>query len=102
MANLCVMCGAVLPTESGSQVCRDCELTTGIQFMKFKCPECGEELELYYKHVLEHRDTWWDSFHYSIIDLIYHCNKCGCDWDSQYTSSFGSQGQSALKRHYWG
>lgn len=99
---LCVMCGAVLPTENNSQVCRTCELTAGIQFMTFKCPECGEELELYYKHVVEHRDAWWDSFHYSIIDLIYHCDKCGCDWDSQYTSSFGSQGQTSLKRHFWG
>lgn len=102
MVNLCVMCGAVLPTESSRQVCRDCELTAGIQFMKFKCPECGEELELYYKHVLEHRDAVWDSFQYTLIDLIYHCNKCGCDWDSHYTSSWGDSSQTTLKRHYWG
>ena len=99
---LCVMCGNVLPTESTSQVCRTCELTAGIQFMTFKCPECDEELELYSKHVVEHRDAVWDSFSYTIIDLIYHCEHCGCDWDSQYTSSWGDHGQTQLKRHFWG
>lgn len=102
MAELCVMCGNVLPDESGSQVCRDCKLTAGIQFMEFECPECGEKLQVYYKHVVEHRDAWWDSFHYTIVDLIYHCDKCGNDWDSQYSSSLGTQGQTHLKRHFWG
>jgi predicted RNA-binding Zn-ribbon protein involved in translation (DUF1610 family) len=100
--DFCVKCGQDLPTENGSQVCRDCELTAGISFMKFNCPECGEKLQIYYKHVVEHRDAWWDSFPCTIVDLIYHCDKCGCDWDSKYTGSWGDSGQTALKRHYWG
>ncbi len=102
MTELCVMCGRTLPTECGSQTCRTCELTAGIQFMKFKCPECGEIMEVWYKEVVEYRDATWGSFQDITIDLIYHCDNCGCDWDSQYQSSWGDSGQSQLKRHYWG
>ena len=102
MTELCVMCGNVLPTESESMVCRDCELTAGINFMKFTCPECGEVMEVWYKKVVEHRDATWDSFQYTIIDLIYHCDNCGCDWDSHYQSSWGDFSQSKPTRHFWG
>ena len=98
----CIMCGRTLPTECGSQVCNTCDLTAGMKFMTFKCPECGEKLVIYYKEVVEHRDATWDSFHYTIVDLIYHCHNCGCDWDSRYISSYGDKSQTTLKRHYWG
>lgn len=100
--DFCVMCGRTLPTECDSQICRTCKLTAGINFMEFTCPECGEKLEIWYKEVVEYRDAAWDSFHYTIVDLIYHCEHCGSDWDSQYQSSWGDSGQSALRRHFWG
>lgn len=100
--DFCVMCGATLPDECGSQVCRTCELTAGIQFMKFKCPECGEELEVWAKYIIEHRDAIWDSFPYTHIALIYHCKYCGCDWDSDYWSQWGDTSQTKLIRHFWG
>ena len=103
MTELCVMCGNVLPTESESIVCRDCELTAGIKFMDFlRCPVCGERLKLYSKQVIEHIPGRWDSYPYLVVDLIYHCEECGCDWDSQYTQEFGDEGQTGLKRHFWG
>lgn len=99
---LCVMCGRVLPTECGSQVCKTCELTAGIKFMDFlRCPVCGERLELWSKEVIKHIPAKGDQFPYLAIDLIYHC-ECGLDWDSQYTQEFGDEGQTRLTRHYWG
>ena len=103
MADLCVMCGAVLPTESGDMVCRTCKLTSGIKFMDFlRCPVCGERLELWSKHVTRYIPAQYDAFPYLEVDLIYHCEGCGCDWDSQYTQEFGDESQTGLKRHYWG
>ena len=103
MSELCVMCGNVLPPESGSQVCRTCELTAGIKFMDFlRCPVCGERLSLWYKHVTRYIPIQYDFFPYLEVDLIYHCDACGCDWDSQYTQEFGDEGQTGLTRHFWG
>ena len=102
MTELCVMCGAILPTEHESMICRTCELTAGIKFMDFlRCPVCGERLQLYSKHIVEYDPGRWDKFPYMVVDLIYHC-ECGCDWDSQYTQEFGDESQTGLKRHYWG
>ena len=102
MTELCVMCGATLPTESGSQVCRTCELTAGLDFMKFRCPECGEMMEVWSKRIVSYTPGRFDSYPYLAVDLIYHCDKCGCDWDSEYTLDFGDVGQTGPKRHYWG
>ena len=103
MTDLCVMCGAVLPTECGKQVCRTCELTAGIKFMDFlRCPACEERLKLYSKQVVKYTPSEWDSYPRLEVDLIYHCESCGCDWDSEYTQEFGDEGQTGLKRHYWG
>lgn len=103
MTELCVMCGNVLPTESGSQVCQTCELTTGIQFMTFKCPECGEDLVIYAKQLLDYvRPDSVEVWPFLRVGLLYHCNCCGCDWSSEYTQEFGDESQTGLKRHFWG
>lgn len=102
MCELCVMCGAVLPTEYGSQVCRTCELTAGIKFMQFKCPECGEEMEVWHKNVIQYTQGVWDGFPRMTVELIYHCDKCGCDWDSLYDTIYGDVFQNLPTRHYWG
>lgn len=103
MTELCVMCGNVLPTECSSQVCRTCELTAGIEFMKFKCPECGEELIIYAKQLLDYvQVNSPEEWPFLRIGLLYHCQHCGCDWSSEYTADFGDEGQTQLKRHYWG
>ena len=100
--NFCVMCGRTLPDENGSQVCRHCELTAGIKFFEYTCPECGSKMEIYYKEVVTHKGASWDCFPTLVVDLIYHCDHCGCDWDSQYSSSWGDEGQTFPSRHYWG
>ena len=103
MMNLCVMCGNTLPTESNSQVCKTCEVTAGIRFMDFlRCPVCGERLKLYSKYLTQYIPAQADSFPYIEVDLIYHCEACHLDWHSQYTQEYGDEGQTGLKRHYWG
>ena len=102
MIELCAACGRVLPTECGKQICRTCELTADIKFMEFACPSCGEKLEIFSTYVARYNPHCWDGWPYLNVDLIYHCNKCGNDWDSEYTQEFGDEGQTALKRHYWG
>ena len=99
---LCVMCGRELPNESGSQVCRTCLLTSDVSFMKFDCPECGMPLDIYYTEVTEHTPASWDCFRTLGVDLIYHCDYCGCDWDSKYHTCNGDVGQTGLTRHFWG
>lgn len=99
---LCVMCGRVLPTESNSMVCRTCRLTANCDFIKFNCPECGKPLTVYSTEVVEHRPAKCDAWSYLEVDLIYHCNHCGCDWDSLYVSEWGDSSQTKPHRHYWG
>ena len=100
--DFCVACGATLPTESGNQVCKTCRLTKDIKFITFNCPECGEPMTIYYKQVIDHREAVGDAYPFLQVDLIYHCGKCGCDWDSTYVYNWGDTSQSAPTRHYWG
>jgi predicted RNA-binding Zn-ribbon protein involved in translation (DUF1610 family) len=102
MADLCVMCGRILPDECGSHVCHTCELTAGINFMEFYCPKCGHKMELFYKQVVSYRPGSFDAYPQIVVDLIYHCDQCGCDWDSQCDYEHGDIAQSELKRHFWG
>ena len=99
--DLCVMCGRELPTECSSQVCKTCELTTGCNFMILRCPECGREMEIWYKDITRYEPMFFDSFTRMTVDLIYHC-ECGCDWDSRYDTLYGSEMQTLPTRHYWG
>ena len=99
---LCVMCGRELPNECGSQVCRTCELTADINFMRFYCPCCGKEMEVWHKEVIHYCKSYFNDFPCISVDLIYHCDNCGCDWDSQCHYEYGDISQSELKRHYWG
>lgn len=101
---LCVMCGAVLPDESNSHVCKTCVLTTSVQFMNFTCPECGKKLKLMSKYVTHYRPaTRCGNYAVMSVDLIYHCDHCGSDWDSEYNSDeWSDETQSKLTRHFWG
>ena len=100
--DFCVMCGRTLPTECGSQVCRTCELTAGMNFMKFICPCCGKVMEIWYKEVTSYHKSYFNDFPSMEVDLIYHCDGCGCDWDSQCHYEYGNIEQTELKRHFWG
>ena len=99
--DFCVMCGRELPIECGSQFCRTCELTAGCNFMTLKCPECGREMEIWYKDITKYEHAIWGSFARMTVDLIYHC-ECGCDWDSRYDTLYGDEMQTLPTRHYWG
>ena len=98
MYEFCVMCGSKVLSESNSQVCRTCELTTGINFETYTCPECGETMTIYYRHVVAHQPDR----NLLEVALIYHCDKCGCDWDNLYTQDWGDKKYSGLTRHFWG
>ena len=101
--DFCVMCGATLPDECGSQVCRTCEATAGFHFMELNCPECGKPLEIYYKGLIDSRPALdSDEWPYLEVDLIYHCEHCGCDWDSKFVYDWGDISQTKLVRHFWG
>lgn len=103
MGEYCVCCGASMPSESNRHICRTCELTGDIQFMRFDCPECGKPLDIYYKRVNAYEAPLVaDQWRHLNVDLIYHCHNCGCDWYSNFIEDWGDQGQSALRRHYWG
>lgn len=73
-----------------------------MRYMECNCPECCGKLEIWYENVVESRPGEWDTFPYERVDLIYHCNKCGCDYDSVWTTEWGDTSQTQLKRHYWG
>lgn len=101
--NDCVMCGATIPDESGSMVCKTCEVTANIKFMDFlRCPVCGERLKLYSKYLTRYIPAQYDSFPYIELDLIYHCEGCYLDWQTQYTQEFGDEGYTGLTRKFWG
>ena len=102
MVELCTECGRILTANHNNGVCRTCELTKNVHFMEFTCPDCGEKLTIWFKEVIHYNPQCFDAWPYLNVELIYHCANCGNDWDSYYTREFGDEGQTALKRHYWG
>ena len=103
MGDYCVACGRELPTESTSHICRDCKLTADCEFMTWHCPECGKKMEIMYHHVTAYQPPLVENqWRHIEVDLIYHCDHCGCDWDSYYSEDWGDKGQSVPKRHFWG
>ena len=72
------------------------------RYMQWQCPECGENLEIWYEHTVKSLPKAGGDFPHEQVDLIYHCGKCGSDWDSTWDTQWGDVTQSHLKRHYWG
>lgn len=74
MTDICVMCGAELPTECNSMVCTKCQ--QGDYPKGPLCPNCGTALET--MAMSKYETT--DGFGYS---TVYHCNQCGNDWEKE-------------------
>ena len=71
--------------------------------LPIKCPECGEDLVIYAKQLLDYvRPDSMEERPFLHVGLLYHCNHCGRDWSSEYTQEFGDESQTGLKRHFWG
>ena len=100
---LCIECGHVLPQDYEGAVCETCLLTKNISFIEFTCPECGEKLEIWAKQLLDYVEPQAsDEWPRIAVGLLYHCDKCGRDWSSEYVNEWGDSFQSELQRHYWG
>lgn len=98
----CVNCGRIMEDDHKEDICLHCKLTKNVKFMRLVCPECGKEMEIFYKEVTDYipgSPTNWETIE---VDLIYHCDGCTRDWDSHYTREWGDEFQSLPKRHYWG
>lgn len=103
MVNLCAECGSILPPESEEgMVCIECQLLRNVKFMELVCPECGEKLEIYFRHIMDYYPAQEDRYECISVDLIYHCTHCGCDWNSVYSKQWGDETQTLPKRQFWG
>ena len=59
------------------------------KYIELDCPECGCELEVYYDGPNKYDDML----------LIRHCDKCGCDWESEWLHNMF---ETELRRKFWG
>jgi transposase-like protein len=90
MNNTCVSCGAKLPTEYPSMLCKRCEMECADN--NPLCPSCGDTLEL--MNVSNYNTS--DGFGYS---SLFHCRQCHSDWEKEeeYTAK-----PVRFIRKFWG
>ena len=90
MDNVCVACGAELPTEYGSMICKQCESSLFNSIVL--CPSCGSHLEIIQKSTYNTSD----GFGYS---TLFHCSRCRSDWEreEEYLAK-----PVKFRRKYWG
>ena len=103
MENTCVCCGEIIP--EGMQVCYACERLTGQEkrtYMRFNCPECGAPLEVWADSLEKEIPAKFDCFKYEERYLIRHCNKCGRDWENEWSTQWGDVCETQLRRKFWG
>lgn len=75
-----------------------------MRYMKFICPECGAETEIWYEKTIDSMEViaGHDQWPYEKVDLIYHCTKCGRDYSSVWETMWGDTMQTKPERKYWG
>ena len=90
MDNVCVACGAELPTECGTMICNQCK--SKLSNSGVLCPSCGSSLEI----MDTSRYNTSDGFGYS---TLFHCYNCDSDWEreEEYTAK-----PVKFQRKYWG
>ena len=72
------------------------------RYIKWKCQECGNELELWLDQVEELHPAEGDGFPYERHHLMWHCTECGCDYENYWETQFGNTCESQIQRKYWG
>ncbi len=90
MDNTCVCCGAALPTESCSHVCKKCENLDGDHHVP--CLNCGEPLSVINYH-------WYKTVAGHAKNTVFHCESCRLDWEKD--EEFIAQ-PIKFKRKFWG
>ena len=95
-------CGECISEDCGScevwklhQIQRQC-------YGKWRCEECGHELEIWLDQIEEERPAESDGFKYERHLLMWHCAECGCDYESYWETQFGDFIESKPKRKIWG
>ena len=71
-------------------------------YIKFDCPECGAQLEVWSEETVEWRPGHWGVFEYIHRNLIRHCESCHCDWENEWWTINGTTTESQLQRKFWG
>lgn len=71
-------------------------------YMKFNCPECGAQLEVWADYLVAKSSERYGGFGYEKRELIRHCGNCHCDWENEWETEFGDVGESQLRRKFWG
>lgn len=87
--------------------CAECEVwkLKSLQkqrYINWKCPECGNELEIWLDEVEEERPAEGDGFRYERRHLMWHCTECGCDYENYWETQWGDTGESMIQRKMWG
>ena len=71
-------------------------------YMKFNCPECGAQLEVWADYLVAKSSERAGYFGHEKHELIRHCSNCHCDWVNEWEMEFGDVGESQLRRKFWG
>ena len=93
--------------ECGNMDCADCGVWKDHaqqrqQYDKWRCEECGEPLEIWLDKLEEECSAEGDGFRYERHYLIWHCTKCGCDYENYWETQWGDIMESKPQRKYWG
>lgn len=100
-----VNCSGYLPdgTECQEESCLECVYAPPKQeYIKWKCEECGHELEIWLDRIEEERPAEDNGFKYERRHLMWHCTECGCDYESYWETQWGDTMESKPQRKFWG
>ena len=72
------------------------------QYGRWCCEECGEPLEIWLDELEEEHPAEGNSFRYERRHLMWHCAKCGRDYENYWETQWGDSVESMPQRKYWG
>ena len=93
--------------ECNRMNCNECEVWRRAQlqknhYNKWRCEECGHELEIWLDKIEEEHPAEGDSFPYERHHLMWHCTECGCDYENYWETQWGDAGETQIQRKLWG